>query len=62
MEKRTAEISDLKLYNLADVSEIMGLTHRTIWNYVKAGKLKARKIGREWKVTERELREFIGGE
>lgn len=53
---------ELKLYSLEDVSQIVGLTHRTIWNYVKAGKLPAVKIGGKWKVSEENLKKFINGD
>jgi excisionase family DNA binding protein len=53
---------DLKLYSLQELSQILGVTHRTAWNYVKAGKLKAVKIGGAWKVTEENLKKFINGE
>lgn len=53
---------DLKLYSLSEVSELIGVTHRTAWNYVKAGKIKATKIGGGWKVTEENLKKFINGD
>jgi len=52
---------DLNLYSLEQVAQILSVTHRTVWNYVKAGKLKAVKIGREWRVSEETLRQFIYG-
>jgi len=56
------ERPDLRLYSLEEVSKLIGVTHRTAWNYVKAGKLKAAKIGGAWKVTEENLRKFSNGE
>ena len=58
----TNERPDLKLYSLEELSKILGVTHRTAWNYVKAGKLKGVKIGGAWKVTEEKLKKFINGE
>jgi excisionase family DNA binding protein len=51
--------SDLTLYTVKEVAIILKVTYRTVWNYIKAGKLKAGKIGREWKVAETDLREFV---
>ena len=51
--------SNIKVYSLIQVAEIMGLTRQTIYNYVKAGKLKARKIGKEYRIKEEDLKEFI---
>ena len=56
------ERPDLRLYSREEVSKLIGVTHRTAWNYVKAGKLKAAKIGGAWKVTEENLRKFSNGE
>ena len=58
MEKK---IEDIKLYDLSQVSELLKVTQRTLYNYIKAGKLKAAKIGGVWKVTEDNLRAFMTG-
>ena len=56
------ERPDLRLYSLEELSQLIGVTHRTVWNYVKAGKIKATKIGGAWKVTEENFKKFINGE
>lgn len=53
-------LQDLKLYSITDVEKILGVTHRTVLQYVRDKKLKAFKIGGRWKVTEGDLKEFIG--
>ncbi len=52
-------MSDLKTYTLKEVADILKVTRRSIYNYIKGGKLKAVKIGREWRVTEDALKEFL---
>lgn len=59
MEKRSSE--SLKCYSINELSEILGVTRRTVWNYVKAGELKGKKLGKEWRITEEHLREFLDG-
>lgn len=59
---RLANMEAFKLYTLTELEEILGVTHRTLLDYVKSGKLKARKIGGKWKVTEENLKLFINGE
>lgn len=44
-----------KLYTVADVAEITGLTSRTIRNYLKDGTLHGRKIGVQWRFTEDDI-------
>lgn len=44
-----------KLYTVADVAELTGLTSRTIRNYLKDGTLRGRKIGVQWRFTEDDI-------
>ena len=52
-------MEDIKVYTLEQVSEILSVTKRTLYNYIKAGKLNAVKIGKYWRVTEDNLKCFI---
>ena len=52
-------IEGLRMYKLTELETILGVTHRTLLNYVYDGKLKAIKIGQRWKVSEDEVRRFI---
>ena len=52
----------IRLYTLTDLEPILGVTHRTLQAYVKAGRLKAVKIGGKWKVSEEVLRNFVNGD
>jgi excisionase family DNA binding protein len=49
-----------KLYTITEVAKTLRLTNRTVWNYVKAGKLKAKKVGGKWIISEEDLKKFIG--
>ncbi len=49
----------VKIYTLDEVSEILKITKRTIYTYVKEGSLKASRIGRYWRVSEEQLQEFL---
>lgn len=61
-EQNAIELSKIKLYNLTELEPVIGVTHRTLVNYVKSGRLKGTKIGGQWKVTEDNLRKFLNGE
>ena len=50
---------DEKLYTVADVAEVTGLTSRTIRNYLKDGTLRGQKIGVQWRFTEEEIRKLF---
>lgn len=52
-------MEDIKVYTLREVEAILKVTQRTLYNYIKGGQLKAVKLGRNWRVTEEALREFL---
>ena len=58
MEDMTA----FKVYPLQDVARTVGVSYRTLLQYVKDKRLRAVKIGGRWKVSEENLRRFINGE
>lgn len=49
----------MTVYTLDELSELLKVTKRTLYNYVRSGKLEAVKVGREWRVTEDQLRNFL---
>ncbi len=49
----------IKLYTLMEVANIMRVSRQTIYNYVTAKRLRATKFGKEYRVTEEDLQEFI---
>lgn len=53
------EIGSLTLYSVDDLHEKLGLSKMTIRAYLREGKIKARKLGVQWYVTEDALREYF---
>ncbi len=53
-------MSEIRVYTLEEVCSILSITKRTVYNYIKAEKLHAFKMGKYWRVTEESLRDFIG--
>ena len=51
-------MAELRVYTTEEIMEVLKVTKRTLYNYIKAGQLKAFKVGREWRVTEDALRDF----
>lgn len=49
---------DIEVYTLIEVKELLGVSRRTLYDWIKAGKLKAFKAGKEWRVTRKALEEF----
>ena len=52
-------IINTKLYSVEDLVDILKLSDRTVRAYLREGKIKARKIGLRWRVTEDNLRKFL---
>lgn len=51
--------NELKIYSLKEVEEILQVGQRTLYTYIKDGKLKAFKVGKYWRVKHEDLKEFI---
>ncbi|MCW9705599.1 helix-turn-helix domain-containing protein [Fodinibius salsisoli] len=53
------KIGNLTLYSVDDLHEQLGLSKMTIRAYLREGKIRARKLGVKWYVTEEALREYF---
>lgn len=52
-------MADLKIYSIDEVKDLLRVTRRTVYSYIKDGKLHATKIGKYWRVTEKNLEDFL---
>jgi excisionase family DNA binding protein len=52
-------MDDFKLYTVEEITEILKVTQRTLYNYIKSGSLKAVKIGKYWRVKHTDLQDFL---
>ena len=46
-------------YSVDQVTRILKVTRRTVYNYLKHGQLEAYKDGKEWRIPEESLLNFI---
>ncbi|MBB0230192.1 helix-turn-helix domain-containing protein [Streptomyces calidiresistens] len=53
--------SERELYSVGDVAELLGLHVRTIRNYVRTGKLKAVRIGKQYRIAREDVEALTGG-
>lgn len=51
-------MAEIKIYTLDEVADIVKLSRRTIYTYIKEGKLQAFKIGKRWRVSEEALKQI----
>lgn len=61
-KERQEQLNNYTIYTLTELEPVLGVTHRTLLQYVKDGKIKAVKIGGKWKVSGENLKKFIDGE
>jgi len=54
------DLQKYKLYSVKELEPVLGKSDQTIIRYLKAGKLKGKKVGGQWRITEEALREFLG--
>lgn len=54
-------MSEEKFLNLNEVAERLRVTRQSVYNWVHSGKLKAVKIGREYRVSEAEVKRLLSG-
>lgn len=52
-------MEDIKIYNAIEVADLLHVTRRSVYSWIKGGKLKATKIGKAWIVTDENLRDFL---
>jgi excisionase family DNA binding protein len=47
------------LLSIADVAERCGVVEKTVWRWIKGGRLAARKLGGQWRVHPSDYRRFL---
>lgn len=55
------KFSDTKLYSVKELEKILPITPLTIREYIRKGKIKGRKIGKNWYVLKQDLEAFLEG-
>lgn len=53
------QLGNLTLFSVDDLHEQLGLSKMTIRAYLREGKIRAKKLGVQWYVTEEALREYF---
>jgi excisionase family DNA binding protein len=48
-------------YTIGECADIIGVSERSVYKYVKLGTLPAYKVGRRWYVTKENLDRYITG-
>ena len=48
-----------EFYKAEDLAKLLSVNIMTIYRYIKAGRLKAYKIGKEFRINKKEFNEFL---
>lgn len=56
------EVGGINVFTVQELSELFDLSPQSVRRYLKEGKIKARKVGTKWLVTEEAIRAFLTGE
>ncbi len=51
---------DDKMYSVEAVADLLGLHVRTVRGYIRAGRLKAVRIGKQYRIARADLEELVG--
>ncbi len=52
----------IRVYNVAELSDVLRLTPQSVRRFIKEGRIRAQKVGTRWLVTEQALRLFLEGD
>lgn len=55
------QFGDIKFYDVQEIAKIFDMTPQSIRKFFKQGRIKARKFGTRWYVTEEAMREYLLG-
>lgn len=52
-------MGDIKVYTATETCELLKITKRTLYRYLEAGNIKGFRVGREYRFTEDDIKDFI---
>jgi excisionase family DNA binding protein len=55
----SSDISDVKFLTIAEVATMMRVSKMTVYRIVHSGELPAVRVGRSFRVTEKDVNEYI---
>lgn len=53
---------NIVVYTVADLSKLLNTTPQTVRKYINEGKIKGRKVGRQWLIEEEAVKDFLRGD
>jgi len=56
---KNSNIDHLDILNVEEVADLLRVSQQTVYNMIRDGRLKASKIGREWRLLKRDVESII---
>lgn len=53
------QIGDIRAYDVYEIAKMFDMAPQSIRKFLKQGRIKARKFGTKWYVTEEAIREYL---
>lgn len=57
-----ADFENVKQYTPDEAAQVVGVTRRTFYSYMKDGRIKAHKVGGRWMIRHEDLAAFLSGQ
>ena len=54
------ELGSIKIYTVEELSKKLKASPRTIYEYIKEGRLDARRFGKKYQITQESLEKYFG--
>jgi len=55
------EIGNIKAYDVQEIAKMFDMTPQSIRKFIREGRIKGRKVGTRWYVTEEAIRDYLMG-
>jgi len=55
------KIGDIKAYDVQELAKLFDMTPQSVRKFIREGRIKGRKVGTRWYVTEEAIRDYLMG-
>jgi len=55
------QIGDIKAYDVQEIAKALNMTPQSVRKFIREGRIKGRKVGTRWYVTEEAIRDYLMG-
>ncbi|MFW5988136.1 MAG: helix-turn-helix domain-containing protein [bacterium] len=52
----------MEVYTAEEVAEVLKISYRKVLDLIKKGELEAKKVGKAYRITDNQIREYLEGD